>query len=130
MLSMLKRYRLRKSVKDYVLKLGPSLARRYGSLDQYTVKQIEKTALHLQLNMQHIPYAIALFRHEESANTISLYRIKQDLLDQLRLEIAGQFLGISDDYNAKDITSIAKRPAWHGGHSPDFGKNYFGKTSL
>lgn len=130
MIDFIRKYKLNNAVKDYLAKLGPSLAKRYGHTDQYTVMQIEKTAKHLKLNMQFIPYAIAMFRHEESINTISLYRMNQDFLNTLRQEVANAFFDGNVNYNAKDTITLGKPKGWKGGMHTNWMANKHGSTGF
>ena len=115
MFDMFRTYTLRDAVTDYVQKLGPALLKRYGGADQYTVKQIEKTVRSLGLEKKYTPYAIALYRHDASVNTLSLYRIDQGFLDVLRDEVADFLFYGSDVYDARDVMKLNKKWAWKGG---------------
>ena len=115
MINYIKQLKLRRAFDDYLSKLGPTLNRRYGVSDQYTVMQVEKTAAHLKLNMSYIPYAIALYRHEESKNTINLYRIDQDFLNILRNEIANAIFDGDLSYTAQDAIRLGSPKGWRGG---------------
>ena len=115
MFDMFRTYSLKDAVTDYVQKLGPVLLKRYGGADQYTVKQIEKTAKSLALEKRYIPYAIALYRHDASVNTLSLYRIDQGFLDVLREEMADFLFHGSSAYDARDVIKLNNKYAWKGG---------------
>ena len=115
MFDMFRTYTLKDAVTDYVQKLGPALLKRYGGATQYTVKQIQKTVKSLGLEKKYIPYAIALYRHDASVNTLSLYRIDQGFLDVLRDEIADFLFYGSDVYDARDVMKLNKKWAWKGG---------------
>jgi len=117
MFDVFKKYDLKQAISGYLRKLGPALLKRYGSTDQYTVKQVEKTIRALGLEQQYIPYAIAMYRHDQSVNTLSLYRIDQDFLDILREEIADFLFGGSTIYDARDVIKLNKKYAWRGGRS-------------
>ena len=94
--------------------MAPVLVSGYGPLDQFTVPQIEAAAKTCRLNMQYIPYAIALYRHEESNRTLRLYRLDQTFLNILRNEISKWFFD-GYDYRTKDVFQMAKRRTWRGG---------------
>lgn len=81
------RYRRNRAVKKYVLKLAPLLVKRYGTSDQYTVGQIERTIREFKFSMPFAAYAVALFRYEESFNTIKRYQLNQHALNQVRCEL-------------------------------------------
>lgn len=115
MIDFIRNYRLNCAVNSYINELGPCLLKRYGAAEQYTVMQIKKTAKQLKLNEGCLPYAIALFRQDESKNTISLYRINQDFLDILRAEIAGAFFDGNTGYDARDVLRLGKPKGWKGG---------------
>ncbi len=91
------------------------LAKGYGAQDQFTVPQIEAAIKKCRLNMQYIPYAIALYRHEESNRTLRLYRLDQRFIDILRREISEWFFD-GYDFRTKDVFRMAKPRAWRGGH--------------
>ena len=118
-----------RAVKAYVLKLAPLLVKRYGLSEQYTVGQLSRTIQECKLNSRFIAYAIALYRHEESFNTINRYGINQALLNQLRNEIAG-LLELPTYYTAKDIVSLSAPGCWKGGSHKNWQANRHGKTGL
>jgi len=88
MIDYLRKRKLRKAFKSYIHELGPNLVKRYGPQDQFTVMQVQTTAEHLKLDTRFIAYAVALYRHEESENTINILGVDQEFLDKLRSEIA------------------------------------------
>ena len=45
MLNYLRKYKIQRAFDDYLSKLGPALVKRYGFKEQYSVMQIEKTAI-------------------------------------------------------------------------------------
>ncbi|WP_420890919.1 DUF6559 family protein [Marinobacter suaedae] len=130
MIDLIRRYQLRRAFRSYIHTLGPELRKRYGGSDQYTVLQIKKTALHLKLNIQYLPYAVALYRHEQSKNTVDLLRLDQAFLDRLRREVADALFDGSTNYTARNVLALAKANDWRGGPSPDWWSNNLGKTSL
>lgn len=130
MIEFLRRYQLRKAFRSYIYKLGPALAKRYGRGDQYTVLQIKKTVLHLKLSVRYLPYAVALYRHEQSSNTVDLLRIDQASLDQLRSEVAEALFHGNTHYRATQVLAMSKQRGWRGGPPPDWQSNRLGKTSL
>jgi len=117
MFDMFRQYALKQASQDYIKKLGPALLKRYGGAEQYTVKQVEKTVRSLGLEPKYIPYAIAMYRHDESVNTLSLYRIDQDFLNILRAEIADSFFDGDLGYDARDVIKLNKKWVWRGGRS-------------
>jgi len=117
MFGIFRKHPLKQAISDYISKLGPALLKRYGGADQYTVKQVEKTVKSLGVEQQYIPYAIAMYRHDESVNTLSLYRIDQDFLDILREEIADILFDGSVNFDAHDVIKLNKKWAWRGGRS-------------
>jgi Family of unknown function (DUF6559) len=123
------RYLRNRAVKSYVLKLALLLVKRYGVSDQYTVGQISRTIQEYNLKSRFIAYAIALYRYEESFNTIKRYQINQALLDQLRQELV-LLLGLSPAYTAKDVLALAVPAAWKGGRHTNWGANRHGKTGF
>ena len=130
MIEYFRRRRLRKAFVDYVFVLGPSLMERYGSYDQYTVKQILATAETLKLNTRYIAYAVALFRREQSENTVKLLGVNQGFLDDLRSEIANSEFDGNINYSTKDVIELSKKAGWHGGPAPEWMANKVGQTSL
>ena len=75
MIQLLRSYRRSRIIAAYIRQLGPALLRRYGPLDQYTVRQIEVTARQLGIALDCLPYAVALYRSEESENTRAIYAL-------------------------------------------------------
>ncbi|QEQ96926.1 DUF6559 family protein [Neptunomonas concharum] len=115
MLDFIANYKRNKAIKEYLGILGMALNKRYSALDQFTVMQIEKTITDLSLSNRFTGYAIAMYRHEESKNTIALYCIDQELLDLLRRDIADWFFNGSTDYRAQDIVRLGSPRGWRGG---------------
>ncbi len=114
MISFIQKFKLNNALKDYLYKLGPALVKRYGQSEQYTVMQIKKTAKSLGLNMRFIRYAVAMYRHQESENTMNFYRIDQDLLDKLRSEMSLALFGYSKKYRVQDVITHGKPMGWRG----------------
>jgi hypothetical protein len=115
MFDLIRRYKLKKVFHNYLHQLGPELPRRYGMLDQYTVLQIEATAGVLKLSSQYLPYAIALYRHEESVNTIERHNISQEFLNILRAEIADAIFDGDTDFSASESIKAGSSYGWKGG---------------
>ena len=124
------RFFLRRAFEDYVLKLGPALIKCYGSSDQYTVKQVETTVRDLKLNPDFIRYAIALYRFEESKNTLNLYSIGQSELDCLRSEIAHSLFSGNLKFTASDVIAVGKSKGWSGGVHTNWMANKNGQTGF
>lgn len=130
MLKLIEKYKMKRALGDYVHALGPTLRKRYGMHDQYTVMQIRKTAQHLRLSVQYLPYAVALYRHEPSENTQNLLGMDHTRLNRLRLELADTLFDGKTEYRVKDVLALSKVASWKGGPSPDWWSNHWGKTSL
>lgn len=130
MIELIRKYQLRRAFKSYIYTLGPELRKRYGGSDQYTVLQIKKTVVHLNLNKQYLPYAVAMYRHEQSKNTVDMLRLDQAFLDRLRAEVAAALFDGNPNYDARDVLALTKAVGWKGGPSPNWWSNNLGKTSL
>jgi len=122
--------RLNQSVKRYVHQLGPALASRYGTSEQYTVLQIIKTAKAVGLKMGHAAYAVALFRQEESENTLAFFQMSQMDIDAIRAVIADSLFDGKRHYSALDVLKLSRSGGWRGGPAPSWRANYLGMTSL
>jgi hypothetical protein len=130
MLSYFRKRKLNKAFTKYVHVLGPALVQRYGLRDQFTVVQVQATAEHLKIDTRFIAYAVALYRHEESENTIKLLGVDQEFLDRLRSEIASSIFGGKLKYTSQDVLSLSKKTGWRGGPPPNWMANKHGHTSL
>lgn len=130
MIELIRKFQLKRAFQDYVHILGPELRKRYSGLDQYTVPQIKKTVAHLKLKIQYLPYAVAMYRHEESKNTVDMLRVDQDFLDRLRAEVADALFDGNPNFTARDVIALSKAGTWKGGPSPKWWSNNLGKTSL
>lgn len=115
MIEFITNFKRNRAIKGYVAVLGIALNKRYSAKQQFTVKQIEKTISDLGLSKRYTGYAIAMYRHEQSINTISLYSIDQTLLDQLRKDVADWFFNGSLHFRAQDVVNIGKPRGWRGG---------------
>ncbi|WP_049721508.1 DUF6559 family protein [Gilvimarinus polysaccharolyticus] len=127
-MNLLNRYFKKRIIKKYIFVMAPVLVARYGALDEYTVLQLEKTTQFCRLSTQYIPYAIALFRREESENSVKLYRIDQSFLNVLRKEISDWFFD-GYAYKTKDVINLAKSRKWRGGNNTDSFSNRLGMES-
>lgn len=130
MIELIRKFQLKRAFQSYVHTLGPALTKRYGGSDQYTVLQIKKTVAHLKINTQYLPYAVAMYRHEQSKNTVDMLRLDQAFLDCLRLEVADALFDGNRNYTARDVLALSKSAKWKGGPSPNWWSNNLGKTSL
>lgn len=119
MLDYLRRYRKNRAIKSYIHDLAPALFRRYGAREQYTVLQIKKTARQLGLDRRYLAYAVALYRHEASENSISLFRIGQAFLEMLRGEIAEALFEGDMNYRPADVLELTRPIPWGGGRAPE-----------
>lgn len=130
MIEFWRRRRLRKAFNSYVQQLGPSLVRRYGPQDQFTVLQVQATVRDLKLDQRFLAYAVALYRHEVSEYTINVLKVDQAFLDVLRREIADSLFAGDVTYSAQAVLGLSKRAGWQGGPAPDWIENHRGRTSL
>ncbi len=127
-MNFINKYLRKRIISKYIYEMAPVLVRGYGPQDQFTVPQIEQAARKCGISMQYIPYAIALYRHEETNRTIKLYRIDQSFLDVLRKEISEWFFE-GAEYRVRDVTKMAKPRQWRGGHIRDIHAHRMGRTS-
>ncbi|WP_020582808.1 DUF6559 family protein [Endozoicomonas elysicola] len=125
---MLNKYLKKRAIKKYIYMMSPELSKRYGALPEYTVFQLEATTKSCGLSEKYIPYAIALFRENESENTLKRYQIDQSFLEVLRKEISQWFFA-GYSYTTKDIMSLAKPKGWRGGYNTDALSNVYGQNS-
>ncbi len=130
MIEFWRRRRLRKAFNSYVQQLGPSLVRRYGPQDQFTVLQGQATVRDLKLDQRFLAYAVALYRHEVSEHTINVLKVDQAFLDALRREVADSLFAGDVTYSAQAVLGLSKRAGWLGGPAPDWIENQRGRTSL
>lgn len=130
MIEFLRKRKLKKAFSKYVHVLGPALSQRYGAVDQYTVKQILATSKDIDIDTRFIAYAVALYRRDESENTVKLLNVDQYFLDTLRMEIASSLFGGNINYKTKDVLNLSKRASWRGGPPPNWMANDQGRTSL
>lgn len=130
MIQLLRSYRRSRIIAAYIRQLGPALLKRYGLLDQYTVRQIEATARQLGIAMDCLPYAIALYRSEESENTRAIYALSQSCLDALRREIADAYFGGDMQYSTMQAIKLGQDYGWKGGMHTNWMQNIYGKTGF
>ena len=130
MMKWIDKFFLRRAFTENVVELGPALIKRYGSSDQYTVKQVEATIRDLKLNPDFIRYAIALYRSEESRNTLNLYSIGQSELNELRSEIAKALFPGNLKYTARDVIALNRVKGWGGGTHSNWMANKNGQSGF
>lgn len=92
--------------------------------------QVQTTAEDLKLNPLFIVYAIALYRHEESENTINILGVNQEFLDKIRSEIANSIFDGNVKYSSKQVLNLSKKIGWQGGAPPSWMANKHGRTSI
>ncbi|MEJ1337240.1 MAG: DUF6559 family protein [Candidatus Sedimenticola sp. (ex Thyasira tokunagai)] len=126
-MNILNEFLKKRIISKYIFEMAPVLVKGFGPQDQFTVPQIETAARKCDISMQYIPYAIALYRHEESNRTVKLYHINQAFLELLRSEISEWFFE-GYDYRSKDVIKLAKPRVWRGGHIRSMA-NRFGRTA-
>lgn len=68
MIEFLKRLKRRRSIKSFVHKIAPSLIKRYGRSDRYTVGQIQTTIEHLGLPSSYAFIGYAMYLDEIDFN--------------------------------------------------------------
>lgn len=129
-MNFLRRHRLRRALDSFVTVLGPALKQRYGKVEQYTVMQVRKTLSDLKLGERYVEFAIAMFRHEESANTLRLLSIDQLQLLRLRQEIADRYFDGNRRFSVGDVLGLNATRGWQGGPAPSWRANRYGRTSL
>lgn len=130
MFAYLRRRQLRRAFSKYIHALGPALVKRYGLQDQFTVMQIQATAEHLKLDTRFIAYAVALYRRDESENTVNLLGVDQEFLNKLRSEIAESIFDGNLKYTSRDVLGLSKKIGWQGGDPPSWMANKSGRTSI
>ncbi|MCK5874921.1 MAG: hypothetical protein KAG82_09550 [Alcanivoracaceae bacterium] len=130
MIHLLRSYRRSRIIAAYIRQIGPALLKRYGTMDQYAVRQIEATARQLGISLDCLPYAIALYRREESENTRTLYALSQPCLDALRKEIAEAYFAGDADYSAMQAIALGQAYPWKGGMHTNWMQNIYGKTGF
>ena len=86
--NLIRAYRKRRTIKSYLTRLGPLLAKRYGKSALYTPKQVEDTARAAGLPTDDLCYALSVYCNQEAFN---LYHV--DLGEycdywQMRAEVA------------------------------------------
>ena len=127
-MNILNKFLKKRIIKRYIYDMAPVLIRGFGPQEQFTVPQIENAARKCGISMQYIPYAIALYRREESNRTKKLYRIDQAFLDVLRDEIS-EWLFDGYEYRTDDVVKLSKPKAWRGGYNTDIRSNRLGMNS-
>lgn len=68
MIGFIKKLRRRRSIKAFVHKISPSLIKRYGRSDRYTVGQIQTTIEHLGLPSSYAFVGYAMYLDEIDFN--------------------------------------------------------------
>lgn len=121
---------LNRAIRSYIHKLGPSLLKRYGFREQYTVLQVSKTIRALKLDQKYLAYAVALYRQSESKNSMELFSLNQQLIDKLRSEIGNAIFSGNDKYTVQDVLRLTRSRGWQGGPAPDWKIQMTGRTNL
>ena len=80
--------------------------------------------------MDCLPYAIALYRSEESENTRAIYALSQQCLDALRREIADAYFAGDVQYSAMQVIKLGQGYEWKGGMHTNWMQNIYGKTGF
>ncbi len=80
--------------------------------------------------MNHAAYAVALFRHEQSENTLAFFKMDQVDIDAFRVIIADSLFDGKYHYSARDVLKLSRSGGWRGGSAPNWRANHLGMTSL
>lgn len=118
-MKILSEYLKKRIIRKYIEEVTPALIKGFGSQDQFTVPQIENMIKKQKISLDHVVYAIALYRHEESNRTLRLHYIDQNKLESLRGEISNWFFG-GYSYKIKDVIKLSKPAQWKGGRTDDW----------
>ena len=127
-MKIINNYLKKRIIRKYIEEVTPELIKGFGSKDQFTVPQIENTINKSKISLQHIEYAIALYRYEESNRTLKLYHIDQSKLNSLREEISDWFFG-GYRYRLKDVIKLSKPARWRGGRVDDWHSQRMGQNA-
>jgi hypothetical protein len=130
MLNYLRSLRRRRALGDYIRRLGPALLRRYGFSDCYTVRQVKVTVKSLGLDPDHVADAIALYCRLASPDSVALFSLDQQGLDQRRLELAEALFEGRIDFTASQVIAMGRPWGWHGGRHNNWWANRNGKTGF
>ncbi len=93
------------SIKSYIKDLTPSLCERYGYSKSFTKGQVDKTLEILNLNIEQIKFAYAMFLSEEDFNNIDEI---DEAYSSLRHIVKEQYFSNQRSFNLKDLMNFSK----------------------
>ncbi|ESP91492.1 DUF6559 family protein [Pseudoalteromonas luteoviolacea] len=89
----LAKYKKKRAIRSYILRLGKDLSRRYGKSKTYTAGQVEKTVHDEGYNWRHICYAHALYTSMKQFNKWHDERGESCDYNEMREEVSDTFFG-------------------------------------
>ena len=126
--NLIRVYRKRRTIKSYLARIGPLLAKRYGKSALYTPKQVEDTARTAGLPTDELCYALSIYCAQDA---FDLYH--EDLGEdcnywQMRAEVAEHHFHGNVTFTPQDVSEVAASSS-HTGADHSGGHDHGGEDS-
>ncbi len=126
---LIRSYRKRRTIKAYLTRIGPLLAKRYGKSERYTPKQVEETARKAGLPMDDLCYALSVYCNQDAFEAYHAEAGEECNYWQMRAEVAEHHFHGNVAFTPQDVSEVAASYSHTGGdHSGghDFGSGHSG----
>lgn len=107
-MNFIRKYRIKRAVRKFILKLPTLLAKDYGKRNHYTPMQIKATLDRYSIASPYTLYAFAIFAHRDSFYQHTLetgFDIGSENYDQMREVVANQYFSGDTNFDASSFTT-------------------------
>lgn len=110
------------ALKQYIVKLGPLLAKRYGKAEHYTYGQVKQTVSECGLNATYAVYAYAIFLNSNDFDNQMKETCNENIsYSQLREEVSHKYFHNNSTFDATSVCKVSGDDDVPGMSSGDIG---------
>jgi hypothetical protein len=117
-MNFIKKYRIQRAIRKFILKLPTLLAKDYGKRNHYTPMQIKATLDRYSIASPYILYAFAIFAHRDSFYQHSPNAgidVSIESYDQMREVVADHYFSGDTNFDASSFaTTIYSETSFSG----------------
>lgn len=114
--NLLRSYRKRRTIKSYLTRIGPLLAKRYGKAERYTPKQVEETAREAGLPMHDLCYALSVYCNRDAFDAYHAESGEDCNYWQMRAEVAEHYFHGNVAFTPQDVSEVTASHSHSGGN--------------
>ncbi len=104
---LLRSYRKRRTIKAYLTRIGPMLAKRYGKSERYTPKQVEAAAWEAGLPMADLCCALSVYCNQDALDAYHTALGEDCNYWQMRAEVAEHCFHGNVAFTPHDVAEVA-----------------------